>query len=259
MAASGIDWEAVISSVSVDEPVVMVDTNGLSYSMTDSQRVAHKIAVLDSSFNPPTLAHERLLKLAVESIGSLDVTLLMLGTSNADKALVGAQLHDRLAMMHQMAIAQGASPAPTVLAVTCHSLFVDKARSLLRMLSENPDSPRSTVYFIVGSDTTMRIFNPKYYKEPENELGQFFGMAHLLSFDRDEESIKKTREALATPLAQRFQERITLLKMDEPWMQDISSTRVRAALQHGEDLSQLLLPGVQEFVLKNQHMYVATS
>eukprot|EP00928_Gymnodinium_smaydae_P024747 TRINITY_DN1993_c1_g2_i1.p1 TRINITY_DN1993_c1_g2~~TRINITY_DN1993_c1_g2_i1.p1 ORF type:complete len:288 (-),score=57.64 TRINITY_DN1993_c1_g2_i1:470-1333(-) len=225
-----------------------------------------RIGVLDSSFNPPTKAHDRLLRLAdaAPGVGPFDVRILMLGKANADKAIVGASLPERLAMMRRMAGAgdsgkcsDGASGAPSaLLAVTCHALFVDKARALLQSLGEDPASPQSTVYFIVGSDTIVRIFNPKYYKEPEKELGDLFGMAHLVSFDRDEATIAQTAEALQTPLAQLFRDRISLLKLDDASLQEVSSTRVRDAIrQGGGELSELLLPGVEAYVRQHPHLY----
>ena len=111
------------------------------------------------------------------------------------------------------------------------------------------------MYFIVGSDTIVRIFNPKYYQDPEKELAELFRMAHLISFDRDEASIQQTREMIETPLAQQFKERITLLKLDDPRLQDVSSTQVRKALKEGGSLSELLLPGVEDFVRSNAGMY----
>mmetsp|Transcript_86319 Transcript_86319/g.239368 ORF Transcript_86319/g.239368 Transcript_86319/m.239368 type:complete len:282 (-) Transcript_86319:13-858(-) len=255
MTSSAVpEWMDVVASVNDARPLLVADTNGMPFDMGVS-RGARKIAVLDSSFNPPTLAHERLLQLSdkIEGVGPFDFKLLMLAKSNADKAIVGAQLHERLAMMQQVALAQG--DGRTLLAVTAFALFVDKARALLEMLAEDPAAPLSTIYFIVGSDTIVRIFNPKYYKDPEKELGEFFRMAHLISFDRDEATMQQTREKLGTPLGEMFKDRITLSKLDNPYLQELSSTMVRQALVDGQPLSEMLLPGVEEFVRQNEHMY----
>lgn len=250
--ATGVDYKRIIDAVSEDVPLLIVGLDGRPYSFKDGPQ---KIAVLDSSFNPPTLAHAGILRVASEAV-AFDVKVLMLGTTNADKHIVGAQLHERLAMMQHMGAATGGA-APVTLAVTCFKLFVDKARTIIEMMSEDVSSPLSVVYFIVGSDTIIRIFDPKYYKDPAVELGELFRMAHLISIDRDEASIQKTAEVLNTPLGHMFKDRITLLKIDDPELQSISSTRVREALQSEESLSSLLLPGVEEFVRNNAHMYAA--
>ncbi|KAF9578828.1 hypothetical protein BGW38_005183 [Lunasporangiospora selenospora] len=60
-----------------------------------------RIAVLDSSFNPPTRAHYQLLK-AAANVGC-DAVLLLLATNNADKGQMGAGAVERLEMMEAMA------------------------------------------------------------------------------------------------------------------------------------------------------------
>jgi nicotinic acid mononucleotide adenylyltransferase len=249
-------WNVLVAAVNEDAPLVVVGADGRPCAMCPSG-LPRKVAVLDSSFNPPTLAHNALLNLSAAAI-AFDMKILMLGKANADKKLVGAQLDQRLAMMQKMALAQDSSAgaAPTALSVSLLPRFVDKVRDLLRLLGDDPNAPVSTIYFIVGSDTIVRIFNPQYYKDPEKELGELFRMAHIISFDRDEKSIEQTREALDTSLGRQFKERITLLKMDAS-LQSISSTQVRQALQGGGSLSELLLPGVESFVRANPEMYAS--
>lgn len=61
-----------------------------------------RIAVLDSSFNPPTRAHYHLLKAAAR-VGC-DAVLLLLATNNVDKGQTGAGAVERLEMMEAMAL-----------------------------------------------------------------------------------------------------------------------------------------------------------
>jgi hypothetical protein len=61
-----------------------------------------RIAVLDSSFNPPTKAHYQLLKAAAR-VGC-DAVLLLLATNNVDKGQTGAGAVERLEMMEAVAI-----------------------------------------------------------------------------------------------------------------------------------------------------------
>ena len=86
------------------------------------------LAVLDSSFNPPTRAHLHMLSVAKAKFGSAR-SLLLLAKQNADKPVVGASLVQRLEMME--CIAGAAQPAASMLCgVTAHPLFVDKAVAL---------------------------------------------------------------------------------------------------------------------------------
>jgi len=113
------------------------------------------IAVLDSSFNPPTFAHMHMLDAAAQRFGA-SRRLLLLAKQNADKPVVGASLVQRLQMMELLA--RDDATAATLCGVTAHPLFVDKA-SALRALC----GPETTIYLLVGFDTWERIVDPKYY------------------------------------------------------------------------------------------------
>lgn len=61
-----------------------------------------RIAVLDSSFNPPTRAHYHLLRAAAKL--GCDAVLLLLATNNVDKGQTGAGAVERLEMMEALAL-----------------------------------------------------------------------------------------------------------------------------------------------------------
>jgi len=70
------------------------------------------LAVLDSSFNPPTRAHVHMLRTAAEAFG-LESKLLLLASTNADKTLAGqTSLLDRLQMMRLVAEDDADGSAP---------------------------------------------------------------------------------------------------------------------------------------------------
>ena len=138
--------------------------------------------VVDSSFNPPTLAHMSLL-LSTASHLALDTYLLLLSTRNADKSLSGASLEHRIAMMelcakmYEMDMAVG---------ITSYHLFVDKKRAVEQYLDKqrnnnnhntasasdtNPQVPPIT-YFILGEDTVVRFFDPKYYHDMNDVMSE---------------------------------------------------------------------------------------
>ncbi|KAI8908081.1 hypothetical protein BC831DRAFT_555226 [Entophlyctis helioformis] len=139
---------------------------------------AADLLVLDSSFNPPTLAHASLLSASRRLVPPSTPALLLFATHNMDKgAGAGTPLLDRLDLMAALAddlsdgIADVAHDRPLV-ALTDQGRFTDKLRVIQSLLA----APRSgegelseasgvpaRVHFIVGLDTLVRVFNPKYY------------------------------------------------------------------------------------------------
>ncbi|KAF9953289.1 hypothetical protein BGZ70_000306 [Mortierella alpina] len=143
-----------------------------------------RIAVLDSSFNPPTKAHYQLLKAAAR-VGC-DVVLLLLATNNVDKGQTGASAIERLEMMEAMAMEairnEKEEPALRHMAVglTIHARFMDKAQPIL-------DSyPPNTVQlsWIMGHDTMTRLFDPKYYKDVRTDMAPFFEQCDVICSSR---------------------------------------------------------------------------
>ncbi|KAJ3769660.1 hypothetical protein FB446DRAFT_693225 [Lentinula raphanica] len=175
------------------------------------------ISVLDSSFNPPTLAHLALANTSRPRTTSddkeeYDAHLLLLSVRNADKSLKegDATYAQRVEMMIELArdvrsqkhvhedrggnrdrdqdrnrtrnVAVGITNEPT---------FVGKSRALTGFLKErldgfnvveqdqtqpeaprpSPLTPRVTLSFILGIDTLIRLFNPKYYTNAAHPEG----------------------------------------------------------------------------------------
>src|SRR6266436_1433386 len=112
------------------------------------------VAVLDSSFNPPTLAHRALASLPAAS-SPTGARLLLLSVRNADKVPHpgDASPVQRVEMMvhlaHEVNAAVGLVDAPA---------FVHKAEILRAAL---PAGARLT--FVQGIDTLERFLAPRYY------------------------------------------------------------------------------------------------
>ena len=137
------------------------------------------VAVLDSSFNPPTCAHVHLLRSAAARFGVCR-RMLLLAKQNADKPVVGASLPHRLQMMELLAREE--VEGSTVCGVTAHPLFVDKARALRALCG-----PGATIFLLVGYDTWERVVDPKYYPEGRRDdaLRSLFGTVEAVSLSRD--------------------------------------------------------------------------
>ncbi|KAK3826514.1 MAG: hypothetical protein JOS17DRAFT_750368 [Linnemannia elongata] len=143
-----------------------------------------RIAVLDSSFNPPTKAHYQLLKAAAR-VGC-DAVLLLLATNNVDKGQTGAGAVERLEMMEAVAMDsirnEKEDPALRHMAVglTIHARFMDKAQPIL------DNYPPNTVQlsWIMGHDTMTRLFDPKYYNDVHADMAPFFEQCDVICSSR---------------------------------------------------------------------------
>lgn len=134
----------------------------------------HALAILDSSFNPPTRAH---LALASAAGGAAEARILLLSVRNADKALApgDATYAQRLAMMRLIAedadAAVGLVDAPT---------FVGKVEVLREAYATQlggTTSEKPGFIFLVGLDTLERLLAPRYYGSPDDmrtALARFF-------------------------------------------------------------------------------------
>lgn len=201
------------------------------YGASSTGKLA-SLAVLDSSFNPPTRAHLHLLSLAAEQLG-LSHSLLLLAKQNADKPVLGASLVQRLEMMELIAAAAD-PPASTLCGVTAHPLFVDKAAAL-RSLCE----PDARIAVLVGFDTWVRIVDPKYYAEGglEAALTQIFDAVEVVVASRDPSSASNLRpmsadeqEAVVQELpATLTRQRLHFLRNSEQ-MAPLSSSAIRKAI-----------------------------
>lgn len=162
---------------------------------------ALRINVLDSSFNPPTLAH---LALALSHVPkstnsqnaeaqsstlNYDAHLLLLSVTNADKSLKAgdARFAERVEMMilmtKAMQVQEEDRPSARNLAVAVinEPTFVGKSTKLLQYLngpSKNVGEPRTLrLTFILGTDTITRFFAPRFYPSKpamEASLRRFF-------------------------------------------------------------------------------------
>lgn len=129
------------------------------------QRLPGPHLILDSSFNPPTIAHRALLQALTPPGYS---KLLLLSTANADKKPTPAAFPQRTEMMRLLSQSLQSSPSPpsssssfgAAIALIDRATFADKARCA-------PELKGAT--WIMGWDTLVRFFAPRYY--PNDSMG----------------------------------------------------------------------------------------
>lgn len=230
--------------------------------------------ILDSSFNPPTVAHLHIASAAlVERPQASTRLLLLLATQNADKPANLARFEDRLAMMELFAtdvlaylrnqrMFAGAAQLPQIdIGTTKKPYFVDKAAEIDAAHDVYP-RPLQQVH-LTGYDTLVRIFDPKYYP-PEHTLHKLdpFLSRHRLRVtlrpDSDWGSVDDQR-AFLQQLAQaapdergtkrEWARHIDFVDALEPGDKSISSTRARQAVAaHSPDLDWLVPRGVHDYI-----------
>lgn len=239
--------------------------------------------VLDSSFNPPTLAHLRIASSALlEQPEPSSRLLLLLATQNADKPSKPASFEDRLAMMElfandlrsHLATTAGTPEVPqdkqlqlvpaVDIGVTKKPYFVDKASSI--ETSGCYPTPLEQVH-LTGYDTLIRIFNSKYY--PPNctlqPLSALFSQHRLRVTLRpsDEWGTREEQEGFLHALARgdreaeggqrEWAQKIQLVEGRAPGQPPVSSTKAREASQSAPaDLDWLVPDEVRHFVLSER-------
>ncbi|KLO07627.1 Nucleotidylyl transferase [Schizopora paradoxa] len=166
----------------------------------NARRLPLRISVLDSSFNPPTLAHLALIRSLPpreSNVEDYDARLLLLSVRNADKALKpgDASYEQRLEMMVRLAhelqsTGSGSASDPNppnaanvAVAIIDEPTFIRKSSVLRSFLLEhhhtllrdrgekeypvasstNSQTQEIQLTFLMGFDTLERFLAPRYY------------------------------------------------------------------------------------------------
>lgn len=234
--------------------------------------------ILDSSFNPPSIAHRTLAQSILEASpisqhAGPHRLLLLFSTSNADKAPSPASFDQRLAMMTVFArdllsnLPKDHETVPIDIGVTTAPYYSDKSAAI-----ESEDgqewysSQPSHHVHLVGFDTLTRFFAAKYYADksdpPLSALEPYFDAGHRLRVTlRPEESEKGSIEAQkafvkglengdmeADGGKREWAKQVELV--DPAPEAGVSSTKIREAAKKGdwETVGRLCTPGVAEWV-----------
>jgi nicotinamide-nucleotide adenylyltransferase len=232
-------------------------TPPLPASSTVADHSTFRIAVLDSSFNPPTLAHRALVLFPATDSPS-EARLLLLSVRNADKVqrTGDASPKQRVEMMVRLACevdaAVGLVDAPA---------FVHKAERLRTALPA-----RAQLTFVQGIDTLERFFAPRYYGNGSLEVMRA-ALQHFFSPDGDDarvicarRSIKLTDPQGESAILEAARDwiragRITIMDTDNQ-LQTFSSSEVRAKVRARNDSWRLMVPdGVKEYI-EEQSLYL---
>jgi nicotinamide-nucleotide adenylyltransferase len=202
----------------------------------DGGAIAGRLAVLPSAFNPPTRAHVELMRLGARVTGGAAAAVLT--TSNVDKGLHGASLGDRVGML-----LAGRSEWEYAVLASNAARIVDQAKALLRW------NPGLELTFLMGHDTLVRLFEPRYYEDMGEDLGRFFARCRVVATNRGQVPLEEVREFVRRPGPRRFSDRIDVRELDEH-PASLSSTAARGEIAaRGEALA--VVPAVGEYIRRH--------
>jgi len=240
-------------------------TSSFSSPSTTTPATPQTLYVLDSSFNPPTLAHHQIATSALHHDHGHPPKrlLLLLATHNADKAPKPAPFEHRLVMMTIFAhdlLARLAPPVAIDIAVTTEPYFHDKALAIAS--SGTYPSPQPEQVYLTGYDTLLRLLDPKYYAPTHTlaPLGPFLARHRVRVTYRtgsgwggrseQERCLRELGEGGREEEGGR-REWVQRIEMVEGGEEEVSSTGVREAVGSGDRgvLGRLVCGGVGEWIL----------
>lgn len=222
----------------------------LANDPTSSTSNPLRIAILDSSFNPPSRAHYAL---ATYTPQAFDAHLLLLSSKNVDKVPGpgDTSLEDRIAMMEIMAKHMQAESPESFSKVAVGSLaaatFAEKApiiQDFLDASTVHTADQQYTLVFFIGFDTVTRLFMPKYYDNSEKRmhevLEKFFvqDKCEVICAKRPVENVAQQDVAdqeeesfFTRPEVSKYVDMGKLKLVDIKGTVGISSTKIRQALK----------------------------
>jgi nicotinamide-nucleotide adenylyltransferase len=183
-----------------------------------------KIIVFPGSFNPPTVAHLALLKQAWQFArvhGPMHI-YAALSTHITDKERVQRPLLlDRIVLLEKVLRNH---VRHTGIMLFNRGLYVEQAEAVRKAF------PRvSHLYFLIGFDKIVQIFDPHYYKNRNQALDELFGQAEFLVAPRGEAGPAELAMLLNRPENRQYAQHIHILPLNATY-RNISSTNIRQGL-----------------------------
>ena len=201
----------------------------LIHCTAPSRRSTKKLGIFSGSFNPLTLAHARMIEETL-TIYELNEILLLLAKANVDKDIFGLPLAARLVTLKKYA----EDHQKFSVGVSSHGRYIDKVTALKAIFPAETE-----FHFIVGYDTFVRIFDPKYYTNFHSELQELFVSARLIVANRGEADIKSIETFMARPEIHRYTSYVSCLLLPDTYAA-MSSTAVRELLAQDKAIEHLV-------------------
>jgi nicotinamide-nucleotide adenylyltransferase len=202
-----------------------------------------KIIVFPGSFNPPTVAHLALLKQAWQFArvhGPMHI-YAALSTHITDKERVQRPLLlDRIVLLERVLRNH---VRHTGILLFNRGLYVEQASAVHTAFPQV-----SELYFLIGFDKIVQVFDPHYYKERDQALDKLFEQADFLVAPRGQAGPEELAILLNRPENRKYTAHVHTLPLNTTY-RNISSTNVRQSLSAHE---QEVPSEVQRFIYETQ-------
>ncbi len=208
-----------------------------------SRPTPERLGILPGAFNPFTRAHLDLALCSMAAYG-LDELFFAIGPVILEKETTQeACLEDRLLLL--VLLAQAHQGLGVVL--LSKGLYVEQAEGLHRRF------PAARLFFVVGFDKVLQIFDPRYYPDREGALRTLFERAFLIVGSRGGKGQGELQAFLNRPENRAFRDRILPLELPETG-QHLSSTLVREKVKRGIPITGDV-PGLVEAFIQETKLY----
>ena len=197
-----------------------------------------RVGVLPGSFNPPTVAHLELARVARRRF-ELDTVAFSLSSVIVDKERVeGLCREDRLLLLSLLT----ADDVSAAAVVVNRGLYSEQAPAFRACFGHDTD-----LWFIVGMDKVLQIFDPRYYEDRDAALDTLFAQVRLIAANREAWGAEALRALLDRPENAPYRDRVQPLTLPSH-LRDQSSSAVRRGVEGGEPAGDAVSPAVQEFI-----------
>jgi len=208
----------------------------------ESATVPRRVGILCGSFNPLTLAHTELAEGALATF-SLDTVFFTLAKVTVDKEQVtGMSLEDRLLLLSLFA----ARHDQMGVALVNRGLYFEQAQAFRTLLGEG-----AALYFLVGMDKLLQIFDPRYYQDRDAALQQLFAIASLIVANRGDMDEVNFSQLLDRPENRRFRAHVHFFTLSAA-VTDLSATALRNALAAGQPIDSQVPPETGAFLAETR-------
>lgn len=201
--------------------------------------------VFPGSFNPPTNAHLAMLQQA-RHFGrqhhAHHVYAAFSKRTTDKEAVERPLLVDRVVLLEEV-LRNHLSDVGILL--FNRGLYVEQAEGVRRAFPAV-----KTLYFLLGFDKIVQIFDPRYYSNRDTALRELFRLADVLVAPRAGAGAHELHLLLEKPENRPFAEHVHALALPQTFA-DMSSTRIRQAFEaHWQDVP----PEAREFI-RETHVY----
>lgn len=197
-----------------------------------------RMGVLPGSFNPPTLAHVELARQARGAF-NLDTIVFSVGSLIVDKqTATGLCLEDRLLLLSMLTQELGWG----FVAAVNKGLYYEQAAAYRELAGR-----RAHLFFIVGMDKVLQIFDAKYYEDRDSALRSLFIDSQLIAAQRGDANRQTLEKLLALKENRAYEDRVFFLSLP-PEVRDLSSSSIREGIASNATLAEELPPLVRAFI-----------